>query len=275
MSFRNTLPAVAAWPRESSQSVAMRLPSYPRFFEPLQRPLEEVHRRALLDDPLERDAALGVEKVEVGLLFRRPPALHEIPVEPGVEPDRRDAVRRQEDPEGPLGRREEEPGEVDDVASDRRGGSRRSRLPAASPGAPSTAPGATRAAAGRMSPASGRRLRSGRARADFEPVAERAAPVEASEPTAAAPEAVRKRRRFQVIAKPPCVECRADRISRSASGQSLTRHHSSDHGSRDICSAGFPPGCTQKPSEKLTPNPFSGSKSPGSTEKIIPGSSIV
>jgi serine/threonine protein kinase len=40
---------------------------------------------------------------------------------------------------------------------------------------------------------------------------------------------------------------------------SLTRHHSSLHGSRDIWSEGFPPACTAKPSEKFTPNPFAGS----------------
>jgi hypothetical protein len=40
---------------------------------------------------------------------------------------------------------------------------------------------------------------------------------------------------------------------------SFTRHHSSLHGSRDIWSEGLAPGCTTKPSEKLTPKPLSGS----------------
>ena len=39
----------------------------------------------------------------------------------------------------------------------------------------------------------------------------------------------------------------------------FTRHHSSDHGRRDIWSEGLPPACTAKPSLKFTPNPFSGS----------------
>src|ERR1700674_3489247 len=56
--------------------------------------------------------------------------------------------------------------------------------------------------------------------------------------------------------------------------QSFTRHHSSFHGNRDICRDG-PSGWTTKPSEKFEPIPCSGSYSPGSTEKFIPGSSIV
>src|SRR5262249_43792417 len=60
----------------------------------------------------------------------------------------------------------------------------------------------------------------------------------------------------------------------SAVAQILTKHHSSLHGSRDICRAG-PCGSTTKSSEKLAPMPCSGSYRPGSTEKLIPGSSIV
>lgn len=61
---------------------------------------------------------------------------------------------------------------------------------------------------------------------------------------------------------------------RLETGQSLTRHHSSLHGSRDICRDG-PSASTAKPSEKFEPIPCSGSYNPGSTEKTIPGSSIV
>src|SRR6202140_2500781 len=57
-------------------------------------------------------------------------------------------------------------------------------------------------------------------------------------------------------------------------GQILTRHHSSLHGRRDIWRAG-PPGWTTKLSEKLEPMPCSGSYNPGSTEKAMPGSSMV
>src|SRR2546423_7685527 len=60
----------------------------------------------------------------------------------------------------------------------------------------------------------------------------------------------------------------------SSRSQSLTRHHSSLQGRRDICRAG-PSGCTMKLSEKLEPMPCSGSYSPGSTEKAMPGSSMV
>src|SRR6267378_227240 len=56
--------------------------------------------------------------------------------------------------------------------------------------------------------------------------------------------------------------------------QILTRHHSSLQGRRDIWRAG-PSGCTMKLSEKFEPMPFAGSYKPGSTEKAMPGSSMV
>src|SRR5882757_6876337 len=56
--------------------------------------------------------------------------------------------------------------------------------------------------------------------------------------------------------------------------QILTRHHSSLQGRRDIWRAG-PSGCTMKLSEKFDPMPCSGSYKPGSTEKAMPGSSMV
>src|SRR6266849_7768663 len=55
---------------------------------------------------------------------------------------------------------------------------------------------------------------------------------------------------------------------------SFTQHHSSLHGSRDICRA-EPSGCTMKLSEKFDPMPCSGSYKPGSTENAMPGSSMV
>src|SRR5436309_2763524 len=61
---------------------------------------------------------------------------------------------------------------------------------------------------------------------------------------------------------------------RSSASYSLTRHHSSLQGKRDICLAG-PSVCTMKLSEKLEPMPCSGSYNPGSTENAMPGSSMV
>ena len=81
----------------------------------LEDPLEEIDLRALLDLALVRERAVGVLEVEVVLRLRRPPALDEVAVEARVEPDRREPVRRQKHRERPLGRREEEAREVDDV----------------------------------------------------------------------------------------------------------------------------------------------------------------
>ena len=81
----------------------------------LEDPFEEVHLLALLDLALVRKRAVGVLEVEVVIGFGGPPALHEVAVEAGVEPDRREPVGGQKDRERPLRRREEEAREIDHV----------------------------------------------------------------------------------------------------------------------------------------------------------------
>ena len=81
----------------------------------LQHPFEEVDLRALLDLALVGIRAVGVLEVEVVVGLGRPPAPDEVAIEAGMEPNRRELVRRQEHRERPLRRREEESREVDDV----------------------------------------------------------------------------------------------------------------------------------------------------------------
>ena len=81
----------------------------------LERPLEEIDRRALLDPALVGKPAVGVHVVEIRLGLGRPPRADEVAVEARIEPDRGEAVGRQVDGERALGRREEKSREVDDV----------------------------------------------------------------------------------------------------------------------------------------------------------------